>query len=138
MKSACGLLLALVAAAAVAAADAQETGGINWRRDYNAARQESRERGLPLFILCNDAYEPWCQEFEKTTLRNPRLAALINKNTIPTYLPPAKNAKLAEALNVKAFPTTLLARPSGEIVDSFEGFRDVKQTEEMLAKVLKR
>lgn len=129
----------LLFVSAMPLAIAQNDTAVAWRYDYGSACKEASEKHLPLLLFVTDiARDPWCAVFEERTLRNPRIAKTINEAYIPVLVETWKDAKFVEAFRIKAYPTTIFARPDGEIMEFFEGFRDVPQMQETLRNVSER
>ena len=51
---------------------------INWRTDYNKARQEAQESGRPLLIDLSTENCFWCKKLEATTMQEPVIIGLLN------------------------------------------------------------
>src|SRR5262249_43142180 len=126
--------LVLVAAALLArSASAQE---IEWREDYNAARREAQERGLPLVLDFSTENCFWCKKLDDTPFRDPLVAPLLRERFIPLKVDAQRNAALTEALRIQSFPTVVLAAPDGKILGTLEGYTEAGRFHEQLQRAL--
>lgn len=97
---------------------------IKWRTNYNLARKEAQEKKLPLFI---DFYGPvcrYCDEMDATTFRDPRVISILNERCVPLKLNGEVEENLRNALNIRAYPTFLIASSEGQIVSQMEGKKE--------------
>lgn len=120
-----------------------KAGKIEWRDDYNAARKESQETGLPLLVQIGTEDCYYCRKMEATTLRDPGVAAMMG-NFIPLKLDGNKEANLVKQLKVQLYPTTVLAGADGTIHAFVQGhvgadaFKEqLKNTTDLVAADLK-
>jgi thioredoxin-like negative regulator of GroEL len=128
-------LAALVAWFFVAAA-ARAGDEVGWRFDYNTARREAQEKGLPLIIDFETDNCFWCKKLDDVTFRDPNVMAVINDRFIPLRVDARRNAPLTDALHVQSFPTVVMAAPDGKIVGTFEGFLEPDRMQERLQQAL--
>lgn len=117
---------------ATALAGAARADDINWRVDYNAARREASEKGLPLVLDFGTENCFWCRRLEETTFRESTVVALVNERFIPLKVDAGRNPYLTEALRVQSFPTLVFAAPDGKILGTFEGYLEGPRLVEML------
>jgi thioredoxin-like negative regulator of GroEL len=115
------LAAALVLLATQAPAAAQE---VRWRHDYQAARAEAQQTGLPLMIDISAEWCGPCKRLDATTFRDPRVVKLLNERFIPVKLDGDKHEQLVQSMGVDAFPTMILAGPDGVIRKALTGFQD--------------
>jgi thioredoxin-related protein len=103
---------------------------VNWRNDYNRARQEAAEKGLPIVVDIGTENCYWCKQLDMRTFREPSLAAYINERTIPLRVDAQRSPGLAEALNIQSYPTLVFAGPDGRILGVQEGFVEAPRLRE--------
>ncbi|MCX7700700.1 MAG: thioredoxin family protein [Gemmataceae bacterium] len=103
----------------VVRASAQEP---SWRTDYRSARQEAREKGLPLLVDFGTANCFWCRKLETTTFRDPSVAALLKEQFVPLRIDADRDPALAQHLRIQSYPTLVLAAPDGKILAFIEGY----------------
>jgi thioredoxin-related protein len=109
---------------------------ITWREDYNAARREAQEKGLPLVLDFGTENCFWCRKLDETTFRDPTVAGLISQRFIPLRMDARRNAELTEALHIQSFPTIVLAGSDGKILGTLEGYTEAVRFHEHLERVL--
>jgi len=109
---------------------------VEWRTDYNKARQEATEKNLPLVLDFGTESCFYCKKLDATTFRDPAVATLLNKSFVPLRIDAEKNAALAEALRVERFPTLLIAAPDGKILSTQEGYLDAGRCRDWLQRGL--
>src|SRR5438067_2367502 len=56
---------------------------IAWRDNYNAARKEAKDRGIPLVLDFGTDNCFWCKKLDETTFRDPTVATVLNEQFIP-------------------------------------------------------
>src|SRR6516164_8207827 len=95
---------------------------IDWRTDYNKARQEAAEKGRPLFLDFGTENCVWCKQLDARTFTDPDLVALLNRRYIPVKIDGSRNPGLTEALHIQNYPTLVYASPDGRILGYQEGF----------------
>ncbi len=63
-------------------------GAIEWRDDFDAAYEQAKRSGKPLFVFIERHDPPcrWCEKMKKTTLADPEVAEYINTRYTPVRL----------------------------------------------------
>ena len=56
--------------------------GIIWLNDYETARKQSAERGLPLFMEVGTEGCPWCRQMDTATLSDSRVIARLKADWV--------------------------------------------------------
>jgi tetratricopeptide (TPR) repeat protein len=125
-----GLLLAVVARAEPPAP------AVNWRSDYNKARQEAKDKGLPLLIDLGTEGCLWCKQLDARTFSAPALVALLNERFVALKVDAERTPFLSQALRIQSYPTLVFASPEGKIVGYQEGFIEPGPLQERLRQVL--
>jgi thioredoxin-like negative regulator of GroEL len=113
--------------------DAQE---VMWRYDYNTARREAVEKGLPLVVDIGTENCFWCRKLEENTFRDAAVLEAMNQKFIPLKIDARRNQVLAEALRVTSYPTIVLAAPDGKILATLEGYMEAPRFQEQLQRTL--
>jgi thioredoxin-like negative regulator of GroEL len=117
------LLLPLVTAAVLGAVSRASAGDpVTWRTDYNSARKEASERGLPLLVVIGTENCFWCKKLEAGPFRDPAVLAQLADNFVTLKVDANKEPTLARALKVQSYPTLVLAGPDGKIHGFIEGY----------------
>lgn len=104
---------------------------IQWRTDYNAARKESAETGLPILIQIGTEECFYCKKMEATTYRDANVLGLMN-GFIPLKIDGNKDVNLVKTLKIQLYPTTVLAGADGTIHAFVQGYVAVDQFKEQL------
>ena len=99
--------------------------GIIWLNDYETARKQSAERGLPLFMEVGTEGCPWCRQMDTATLSDSRVIARLKADWVCLRVDGKLNPALVNALNLRNYPTHVYADPTGKVLGSNEGFMDV-------------
>lgn len=110
--------------------------GIKWRHNYATARQEAKEKGLPLILEFGTEKCYWCQVLDKDTLSNGTIIKTINENFIPLKIDGNLEPKLVQSLQIESYPTVILADADGKILGTMEGFHDASRFQEKLLRAL--
>ncbi len=111
------VLLGLVSAVPVRADEP-----IQWRTDYNAARKEAREKGLPLLLEIGAPECVFCRKQDAVTFKDPGIVELLNGQFIALKINGNKEDALVQALKVQVYPTTVFAAPDGKILSFLQGY----------------
>ena len=111
---------------------------IQWRTDYNQARKEAEAKKLPLVIVFyRPDNPPSIYVFRKwENLR--ALAIYLSENAIPLKLDGKIETYLRTALNIAVFPTTIIARPDGKIVETLVGLHEPEKLLEAVKKATRK
>lgn len=95
---------------------------IQWRTSYNQARQEAKEKNLPIFMDFGTDNCFWCDKLDATTFRDPAVVQMINSQFIPIKIHASKHPSLVKALNIHGFPTLVFATGMGKVVGVYPGY----------------
>jgi thioredoxin-related protein len=109
---------------------------VHWRSDYNAARKESQEKGLPMVIDFGTENCVWCLRQDQTTFRDANIVGALNQKFVPLKVDANREAALAQMLRVQVYPTLVLAGPDGKILATLEGYQDAARLHEHMQRVL--
>src|SRR4051812_43312249 len=109
---------------------------VEWRSDYNKARQEALDSGRPLIIDFGTETCFWCKQLDQRTFSDATVASLLNGRCIPLRIDAQRTPKLAEALHIQNYPTLVFASPDGQILGYKEGFVEPAALKEQLDKVV--
>ena len=127
---------ALAAAMLVGLAGSTGAQEVRWRHDYNGARKEAAEKGLPLVLDFGTQNCFWCRKLDENTFSDPTVIQVMNEKYVPLKIDAERDATLAHALRITAYPTVLLAGPDGKILGTIEGFQDATHFHENLQRAL--
>lgn len=118
-------LLALAGLAQLVAAreaTANDGRGVAWRNDLGSAQAESRARDLPLWIQFTGPWCVNCRRMERGAFVHPLVVAASRDRFVPVKLRSDEYEQLALSLGLSALPSTVIVRPSGEVIDKWEGY----------------
>jgi thioredoxin-like negative regulator of GroEL len=93
-----------------------------WRTDYNTARKEAQEKGLPLLIVVGTENCFYCRKLEANTLRDPRIVGMLGGAFVALKIDANQHPSLTSALKVQVYPTIVMAGPDGKIHAFIEGY----------------
>ncbi len=119
------LIVACLAMTDVAAAEP-----LVWRTDYDAARNEASDKGLPLFVVVGTENCYYCRKLESGPLREPAILTHLQRHFVPLKIDAHKEPELARALRIQLYPTIILAGPDGKIHAFIEGYVDAARLDE--------
>ncbi len=95
---------------------------INWRHNYDVARQEAKQKNLPMLIDFSTKNCVWCRKLEASTFRDPVVEQILRTRYIPVKVDGDKYYHLVKKLGIQSYPTLILAAPNGKILDVHEGY----------------
>jgi thioredoxin-like negative regulator of GroEL len=124
------LALAIVSTICVPGTAPVRAQEVSWRNDYNRARQEAADKGVPLLIDIGTENCYWCKQLDARTFKDPALVAYVNERTVPLRIDAQRAPGLTDALKIQSYPTLVLAGPDGRILGVQEGFVEAPQLRE--------
>jgi thioredoxin-related protein len=86
---------------------------------------QQSQRPLLLFVSANNCY--FCDKMEIETYVHPQIQASIRELLVTAKIKKEQNPRLVDQLGVRAFPTTLLIAPNGDLIARIEGFANPKK-----------
>jgi thioredoxin-related protein len=107
-----------------------------WRTDYNAARREAAEKGLPLFLVVGTDNCFYCRKLEAGPFRDGSIAEQLAHNFIPLKVDANKEPNLASALKVQVYPTMVMAGADGKIHAFIEGYLETERLRDQLSRAV--
>jgi thioredoxin-related protein len=109
---------------------------VDWRSDYNAARKEAAEKGLPIILDFGFEECTFCRKLDATTFRDTEVVKRLNGKFIPLRIDIQKDPSLAEKLGLQKYPTVVFASPEGHILGQVVGYQEAGPFQENLDRVL--
>jgi thioredoxin-like negative regulator of GroEL len=128
--------LLLGAGASLLTAGAAHAQEVHWRTDYNVARKEAKEKGLPLVLDIGTDNCLWCRKLEETTFRDPVVAGTLTKHFVALKINAEREPALANHLRITQYPTVVLADADGKILGTMEGYQEAGRFQENLQRAL--
>jgi thiol-disulfide isomerase/thioredoxin len=124
MRTLTGSLLALaVLAGSISAEDTAAT-GVAWQPDLKSAHLAAKESGKPILIVFGAEWCTYCHKLEREVINQPETAAYINENFVPLHLDFDKEERVAELLDVKSLPCTVVITANAELLGKYVGYAD--------------
>ena len=109
---------------------------IVWKTDYNAARKEAQEKGLPLLVVIGTEDCFYCRKLEANTFRDATVASQIAGNFVALKIDANREPALAKALRVQVYPTMVLAGADGKIHNFIEGYLEADRLTEHMKRAV--
>jgi thioredoxin-like negative regulator of GroEL len=131
-------LTILVAGALLAPVARAQQAEVRWRTDYNAARKEARDKGMPIVIDFYMVPCPWCDKLDQLTFREPSVAKVLREQFITLRINGEQETQLRDALRIQSYPTVVLADSEGRILETLESFKEAPRMYEALQQALAR
>jgi tetratricopeptide (TPR) repeat protein len=103
-----------------------------WWTDYNSARKEATEKGLPLMVVVGTDNCFYCRKLEAGPLKDAGISNLLAGGFVALKLDATRAPEIAKALKVQMYPTTVLAAPDGKIPAFIEGYVEADRLGEQL------
>ncbi|MBM3979102.1 MAG: DUF255 domain-containing protein [Planctomycetes bacterium] len=108
---------------------------VAWWTDYNAARKEAHEKGLPLVVVIGTDDCFYCRKLEAGPLKDAGVSNLLAGGFVALKLDATRAPDIAKALKVQLYPTTVIAAPDGKIHAFIEGYVEADRFGEQLKRV---
>ena len=105
---------------------------VAWWTDYNAARKEAHEKGLPLVVVIGTDDCFYCRKLEAGPLKDAGINVLLAGGYVALKLDATRAPEIAKALKVQLYPTTVIAAPDGKIHAFIEGYIEADRLSEQL------
>lgn len=81
-------------------------------------------------VVFIDFYTTWCgpcKLLDNTTWKDEKVVALLNQKTLPLKIDAEKETTLTKKYGINAYPTLLLLKPDGTILDRMVGYQTPEQ-----------
>jgi thioredoxin-related protein len=101
--------------------------------DYGSALRRAKKEDKPALVYFFSKYCSYCEAMDKEVLLDPEIAELLKKYTVFVRVDVDKRPDLAEAYNLRGFPTTWLLQPSGKRIGQAPGFLPKKEFRKIIA-----
>jgi uncharacterized protein YyaL (SSP411 family) len=97
---------------------------IHWLTDTEKAWATAKQEKRPLLIYFSSSACHWCAEMKAKTFSDPEVAEHVNKTFVPLSLKAEDEQELAEALEVTAYPTTVIVSltPEKKLLGRMTGY----------------
>lgn len=111
---------------------ADEPASIAWHRDLDQAWQAVQESRRPLLLFVTMEGCHYCHKMARETFRDPEVMADVKHAYVAATTSKSEQRELVRRLHIRAYPTTLIISPSGEVTRSIRGFAGPQQLQQAL------
>lgn len=111
--------------------------GINWETDLLKARSKALQTGRPILIVFGAEWCTFCKKMENTTLSEKEMVGVINKRFVPVHLDFDKSKPIANALEVKGIPSSIVISTEADVLSRKDGFAKSGDYYKILSKGLR-
>lgn len=94
----------------------------HWQSDADKAWRTAQKQRRPLILYATMDACVYCRKMEKDTFSNNAVATDIKTKFVAANISAESRADLISKFRVKAFPTTIIISPDGEVVDYIRGY----------------
>ena len=95
---------------------------IGWVHSQEMAMSRARQFHLPILIFVTSDSCMYCRKMEREVWSNPQIVSMVETGFIPLELNAERDAKIVDALGIRAFPTTLLFTEDATFVTRATGY----------------
>lgn len=108
---------------------AEKSETIHWLHNLRVAHHVSVATGKPLLIVFGAPWCQFCKKLEHEVLAQPRLAKYINASFVPVHIDLGvdEDRWIAEALEVKGLPTSVVLSSHADLIGFIEGYVEAPQ-----------
>lgn len=107
---------------------------IAWHHSARTAFQTSEQIQRPLIVYVSSEQCGYCRKMEREVWATPEISALVQADYVPLALKAERDAELVAALNVNAYPTTIVISPERKVIGALAGYVSVAGVTELLHK----
>ncbi len=122
-----------LSAGRLSVAGGPENKTIAWQPSLRDAHKLAVQQNKPMMLIFGAEWCGFCKKLEKNTLTNPQLAKYINSTFVSVHIDVDEEQKVAQILDVKSLPCTIILSPNADLLSRFEG---CKQPNEMYQKLV--
>jgi len=123
-------------ATSVGASSSVSGGEIQWHRSVRSGWQESRRSGRPMVIFITAAKCRYCDAMKQATWTDNEIRRRVAGEFVAVLLSPEENAIELSRIDVKVYPTTIVALPIGKVIDHRTGYQPPLLLQGLLNRVL--
>ena len=116
------LLLALVLVCHITVTHADNLSKISWQPYSQAIFNQAKNQHRNIVIIAKTSWCHWCQKLEATTLVNPAVVNMLNKNFIAVQFDVDQNQSLAIRYHVIDLPTIIIVNENNKILATKSGY----------------
>jgi thioredoxin-related protein len=120
-------VLCFVLMMASSAVCAGEPEGKNWHHDWNSAWDASQAEGRPILIFVTRKCCFYCEKMRTETYGNSLVVNDIEREFVPASIDSKRYPEIADKLNVRLYPTTVIIGSDGQVIASKPGYLGPEQ-----------
>lgn len=110
---------------------------IRWQTDLPAAHKKAVAEGKPLLIVFSAEWCGYCKKMERSTLVDAKVSALVQERFVAVHLDMDKHPRVAEALEVRALPSSVILSPEADLLGRSVGFVEAEPYRKVLDRGLR-
>lgn len=118
-------------------AETKTADAIKWHTDLESAHQASLKSNKPVYIVFDASWCTYCRKLEQETLSDPRMSRYLNQAFEPVHLDFDKDREIADILQVKSIPCTVVLSSEADLLARQVGYAKVPRYHSMLEKARK-
>ena len=109
--------------AAVGPITTHETTAVRWGKDFSSALDRARKENKPVLVNFYADWCVWCKRLESTTLRDGKVAAMLQNQMVPISLDVEGDGReLSNQYRVSGLPTILVLDSEGRELGRIPGY----------------
>lgn len=118
------LFVCLVAAAPLMGAPPahSDESRLEWQTDLKAAHKIAVRDQKPMLVVFGAEWCLYCKKLEGETLGNRLMADYVRREFVPVHLDFDRDEKIAEVLEVKSLPCTVILSPKVDLLGRIDGY----------------
>ncbi|MGD9330714.1 MAG: thioredoxin family protein [Desulfobacterales bacterium] len=120
------IMFCLSGSVVLAGKKGQKTNRIKWL-DYKQGMLLAEKQNKRVYLHFYTDWCNYCDEMEKTTLRNPAVVKLINEGFVAIRVNTGKDKKVASRYNVRPVPDNWFLSADGKKLRNFLGYYEADQ-----------
>ena len=112
----------------------QQADAIRWLESADEAMRLAKQTGKPILAYVTSDHCGYCRKMERESWSSPGVIGSVNQQYIPLKINASRQPEQAKALQVQAFPTTLLLTQEGRVATGSAGYLAPAQLTTLLQK----
>ena len=121
-----------------AAEAAPEKASFAWITDVDTGWRIARENQRPLLLFLSMDGCSHCQKMKRTTLKDKAVQHDLQAAFVSVSVNSKDAPELVKLLKVRYYPTTVVIQPTGEVIESIQGYQTATQLRKRLNTTLRQ
>jgi uncharacterized protein YyaL (SSP411 family) len=97
--------------------------GIPWIHSSAEALAAARQANAPILAFVTSSHCHFCQKMEAQTWSDDAVVRQVSTAFVPLRLDADREPRFVESLKVRAFPTTVIFTPQGQVIEAAQGYQ---------------